>query len=393
VATTTEFKEFERNLEFARRLVSSGRQLEQLEVGSFDVADLYRAAWVQAVAALDHWIHREIYARGARLIGQPVETQPRKLREFKIAIERVHAVRRGETRLEDELEAAMRERLGWVSYQNTDKIKEGLAHVTDARLWPEVAARMGSTTAPGSITERIVRESLAQIAERRNKIVHEADLTEQGRRPVTADEANDVILRVHQTAVAILETLAHDGTPVTGTAYLFTLGHGQGVAWILQNSRAAFPDNERARVDRLVVGDELYLVTTQKCWGDGPDRKPTLVIGSAMITSPTESMNKAPVLSGKRYPRGCALRIQRLARFGEGVDLRSQVPRLDALPNGSEWGRPLRDTLTELSDRDAEVLRAELQGCAEDPADNLRSYPVWMPAQRADEQGRTRRTV
>lgn len=54
--TKAEFKEFERNLEFARRLVGSGRQLEELEVGSFEVADLYRAAWVQAVSALDRWV-------------------------------------------------------------------------------------------------------------------------------------------------------------------------------------------------------------------------------------------------------------------------------------------------------------------------------------------------
>ena len=43
--------------------MSGGKHLHRLQVGAFDVADLYRAAWVQAVSALDHWVHRELYDR------------------------------------------------------------------------------------------------------------------------------------------------------------------------------------------------------------------------------------------------------------------------------------------------------------------------------------------
>ncbi|MEV0406472.1 hypothetical protein [Actinoallomurus sp. NPDC050550] len=53
-APTDAFGEFRRNLDYARKLVEGGRQLGQLKVGAFDVDDLYRAAWVQAVAALGH---------------------------------------------------------------------------------------------------------------------------------------------------------------------------------------------------------------------------------------------------------------------------------------------------------------------------------------------------
>ncbi|WP_449060371.1 hypothetical protein [Planomonospora algeriensis] len=57
---TEAFQEFHRNLEYAPDLVNGGRRLEQLKVGAFDIGDIYRAAWVQAVAALDHWVHQEI---------------------------------------------------------------------------------------------------------------------------------------------------------------------------------------------------------------------------------------------------------------------------------------------------------------------------------------------
>jgi hypothetical protein len=412
VATTAEFKEFERNLEFARRLVSSGRQLEQLKVGSFDVADLYRAAWVQAVSALDHWIHREIYARVGQLIGQPVDRLPKKLREFSMPIAHVDAIHRGSAGLKQEVAKLVREKLGWVSYQSPEKIKEGLAHVTDAVLWREVAERMAAERVPAGgpsrrsgraatgrvavsgaegapATEQVIRDRLRAIATRRNQIVHEADLAENGRRPVRAQEVEGVIRQVEDIAKAILETLEPRDVPaVSGSAYLFTLGYRESACWLLRERRAAFPNSDRAHIDRLVVGDELFLVTTQKCWGDGPDRGPTLVIGSAVIASPVALLAEPPVLAGRRYPRGCELRMTRLAAYRHGADLKSLVPQLDALPKGSDWGRPLRQTVTELTDGDAELLRAELTEFGLDPVAQLASYPGLVPEQRkADAAG------
>jgi hypothetical protein len=52
-APTGAFVELQQNLEYARQLVRGGRRLAELDVRSFDVDDLYRAAWVQAVAAVD----------------------------------------------------------------------------------------------------------------------------------------------------------------------------------------------------------------------------------------------------------------------------------------------------------------------------------------------------
>lgn len=63
---TVAFAELVSNLGYARDLVRGGQYLEQLQVGAFDVADLYRAAWVQAVSALDHWVHCELYDRASR---------------------------------------------------------------------------------------------------------------------------------------------------------------------------------------------------------------------------------------------------------------------------------------------------------------------------------------
>jgi hypothetical protein len=288
VITTAEFKKFERNLEFARRLVGSGRRLEELEVGSFEVADLYRAAWVQAVSAL-----------------------------------------------------------------------QGLG-------------------APAG--EQVTGDRLGAIATRRDQIVHEADLSDDGRRPLRAEEVDGVIRQAEHLARAVLGPGESAHLPaVSGSAYLFTLGYRESVCWLFREGRAAFPNSDRARVDRLLVGDELFLVTTQKCWGDGPDRDPTMVIGSAVITSPVALLAAPPLLAGRRYPRACEIQLTRLANYRAGVDLKALVPRLDAFPKGTDWGRPLRRTVTELSDADAELLRAGLAALDTDPVMAFGSYPGPVP--------------
>lgn len=74
--STAAFQELSGNLEYARDLVRGGRHLQRLEVHAFDVADLYRAAWVQAVSALDHWVHRELYDRALGLALNVEEPRP-----------------------------------------------------------------------------------------------------------------------------------------------------------------------------------------------------------------------------------------------------------------------------------------------------------------------------
>ncbi|MGB3442234.1 MAG: hypothetical protein WBA97_26100 [Actinophytocola sp.] len=71
-SSTTAFQDLSGNLEYARYLVRGGRHLDRLQVRTFDVADLYRAAWVQAVSALDHWVHRELYDRAVSDLIAPM---------------------------------------------------------------------------------------------------------------------------------------------------------------------------------------------------------------------------------------------------------------------------------------------------------------------------------
>ena len=67
-------------------------------------------------------------------------------------------------------------------------------------------------------------------------------------------------------------------------------------------------------MDRLAVGDELFVITTRDCWGQ-PNRDRTRIIGRATVVSPVEPL-EAPVRTGSRESdRGCEIRIESLAPY------------------------------------------------------------------------------
>ncbi|MFO7252224.1 MAG: hypothetical protein DIU60_015865, partial [Actinomycetes bacterium] len=88
------------------------------------------------------------------------------------------------------------------------------------------------------------------------------------------------------------------------TAYLLILGEREAVAWVLRESRMAFPPTQRREVDRLTVGDELFLLTTRGCWHN-PTRDRTRVIGRAWVTGPVEPYGEPLTIAGREFTRGC----------------------------------------------------------------------------------------
>ena len=67
------------------------------------------------------------------------------------------------------LESEIRERLGYLSFQQADKIADAIRYISDKKLWDEVAIQM---TKPS----KDIKQQLNSIVDRRNKIAHEADI-------------------------------------------------------------------------------------------------------------------------------------------------------------------------------------------------------------------------
>ncbi|MFF4198829.1 hypothetical protein [Nonomuraea sp. NPDC001831] len=210
---TQAFLDFERNLDYAKQLVQAGRDLTGVGVSSFDVGDLYRAAWVQAVAALDHWVHQEVYHRAILLAQQPGVHKPRKFREFAIPMELFEGVHHGSVPLDEALRRHLRRVVGRKTYQGPDDIRDGFAIVSDISLWDRVVNIINSerSSHDGKVTVKAVRRLIGAIVWRRNKIAHETDRDPVGnrRRPITAQEAMDAVETLEMIAATIL--VAIDG--------------------------------------------------------------------------------------------------------------------------------------------------------------------------------------
>jgi hypothetical protein len=224
--STAAFDELRGNLDYARDLVRGGRYLERLKVGAFDVADLYRAAWVQAVSALDHWVHRELYDRALGLAMQMSVQRPARFLQIEIPMRLFEDVQRGSTTLREAFQSHLRSQFGYQSFQAPEKIKQALGYVRDGPLWPAVADQFNAGTDRELITSEQVQDRLSKIVKRRNRIAHEADrdMDRPGtRNPISDTEATETIDWIEQAASAILAVLGPP--PASVDAAAATGGH------------------------------------------------------------------------------------------------------------------------------------------------------------------------
>ncbi|MGV9806772.1 hypothetical protein [Micromonospora chersina] len=211
------FTNLRRNLNYARSLATAGQHLDQLKVGAFEVSDVFRAAWVQSVAALDHWVRQEIRARMLKLVAQPTAQKPKAFAAFQISLGLVEQVQLGTKTLVEALDQQLRDQ-GHLVYQNPDKIREGFGLVHDVKgFWDRVARVLTEQSGDGvTLTGKDVQEQLRQIVQRRHKIAHEYDDDPEdptGKRPIDGAGTTQTIDYIEQVAAAMLDVL---NTPEPG---------------------------------------------------------------------------------------------------------------------------------------------------------------------------------
>lgn len=201
---TPALDELVRNLDYARDLVRGGRYLERLQVGAFDVADLYRAAWVQAVSAVDHWVHRELYDRGSAFALKAAQP-PAKFLKIEVPMSLLETVMHDSAAMEEVFRAHLRTQFGHLSFQHPDKIKYAISFISDVSLWPGVAKRLGGDHTPKSVQDR-----LSAIVKRRNRIAHETDRDHQAggvRTRISDGEVTEVIDWLETMSKAIFDVI------------------------------------------------------------------------------------------------------------------------------------------------------------------------------------------
>ena len=142
------------------------KALSGLTTAAVDASDLLRAQVVLAVSSLDFYIH-EVTVFGMVEVFEGRRPPTQAFLKYNVS---VGAVSIGmSTRSSSWFEAEIRERHGFLSFQQPDKVADAIRLFSDVKLWQEVASMMAST-------EKGVKDRLKLIVDRRNKIAHEADL-------------------------------------------------------------------------------------------------------------------------------------------------------------------------------------------------------------------------
>ncbi|MBE1537345.1 hypothetical protein [Actinomadura algeriensis] len=167
-------------------------------------------------------------------------------------------------------------------------------------------------------------------------------------------------------------------------SYLLILGDREPIAWVLGERRIAFPATARAEVDRIAEGDELFVYATRGAFRN-PTRDRGRVIARAAVTSPVTVLDEPVTFAERAFPRGCDLRIDSLAPWGGGVELRPLVDRLAAFPDARSWSVRLRRPLLHLPEPDAALLRSALAPIAGPVDENLPRLP--SPGERTRRLG------
>lgn len=140
------------------------------------VSEALRAAVVAAISALDRYFHDVVVEKSWKLLSRSPSSVPKKLANLSIpalvtkqALAKMRKDRKSRPGLL--VKQAIQNTLHRSTFQNSFEIDDCIGMLGVSPFWSSVAARM-----PGRPRVQDVKNRLNEIAERRNRIVHEADL-------------------------------------------------------------------------------------------------------------------------------------------------------------------------------------------------------------------------
>jgi hypothetical protein len=186
---------FERNVGYVRSLIALAVAVDTMTSSALDVTDVYRAALVHAVSALDHFIH-EVVRAGMNEIALGERPQTDRYEKYTVPLASVTRALTEHPRVEW-LDTVVRQQHALLSFQQPDKIAAAVGLISPVRLWDTVACELQETA-------EAVRIRLRLLVDRRNRIAHEADVNPtppHDRWPITHADV--------ERAVTFLDAVAH----------------------------------------------------------------------------------------------------------------------------------------------------------------------------------------
>jgi hypothetical protein len=195
-------EQFDSNIARVRAIGGLSQSLTTMTTAAVDLTDLLRMELALAVSALDQFVH-ELVGLGMLEVnaGKRKPTDAHLGFRIPLAAARVALASPADSTWLDD---AIRDAHSWLAFQQPEKIADAVRLVSDVRLWPEVSAKLGRDAAT-------VKRQLKVIVDRRNKIVHEADLDPLNpglRWPIDRPTIDSAIAFVEQIATTIYDVVA-----------------------------------------------------------------------------------------------------------------------------------------------------------------------------------------
>ena len=138
--------------------------------------ELLRAEWVARVSALDLFVH-ELVTQHLIQIFNGSRATPLGFKKYTLSGDTLMRTREGSLDQQaSAFELDIRTRLSYVSYQEPEKIADGVRLISNIELWNELADMQGVPAKLRTARAKALKLQLAAIIDRRNKIAHEGDL-------------------------------------------------------------------------------------------------------------------------------------------------------------------------------------------------------------------------
>lgn len=171
----------------ARDVVGLGQSIGDMTHGRVDCSDLYRSSVVQAVAAMDSYIHGVVLDRGVDIVLGRLQV-PKKPAQTGLGFNAISELVTAPTPVELEIRARTHlvELLTRETYQKPDDIAKALSMVGVKSVW--------KSAFPGD--PEGAKLAVALIVNRRNKIVHGCDLDPLDPRTVTPLSGGDALYSI-----------------------------------------------------------------------------------------------------------------------------------------------------------------------------------------------------
>ncbi|SFE78742.1 hypothetical protein [Streptomyces mirabilis] len=192
--STSPYQQFRDNLTYAEELIEAARYIRE------DLSrDLYRAAWVQAVSALDHWVHQEVYERAVAIAMNTTAPRPAQLEKLPIPWMYMERTRHSGEPLAVVFREALESQLDRRTFQNQEDIGSAfqlvLAGTSAGVMWGRVAQDLGKT-------KEQLKLRHAEVLKRRNQISHSSDVDPSTgkRRLITHEQAADAVKWIEDLA-------------------------------------------------------------------------------------------------------------------------------------------------------------------------------------------------